>query len=194
MMRTRSGTAIALGVLVLLTTGTVAHAQDAAVRAYTIRRERVTLFAMSVLAGWSVTNMAAGTALSFTSDDPQAVAFHQMNAGWNIVNAALAVPSLVGAQARLSSPPELSLGEALVEQNRLEDILLFNAGIDFAYIAAGFYLTELARRDDADTAQLTGFGHALMLQGGFLLVFDAVVYFLQRGIGRDLARLADSGR
>lgn len=145
---------------------------------------------MTVLASWSAVNLAAGTTLALTTEDPELAAFHQMNAGWNIVNAALAIPSLLGARARLADPPSPDLTESLLEQNTLEDILLFNAGLDVGYIAAGFYLTERARRNEANAEALAGFGYSLMVQGGFLLVFDLVVYALQRQVGVGLAEYA----
>lgn len=169
----------------------VIRGEDLTLQEYTIARDRVTLSAMSILASWSAVNLVAGTTLSFTTDDPQLAAFHQMNAGWNIVNAALAVPSLLGARSRLADPPALTLSEAILEQNALEDTLLFNAGIDFAYIATGFYLTERARRGEPNAAQLEGFGWSLMLQGGFLLVFDLATYFALRDVGVSLARHAE---
>ena len=158
--------------------------------AYNIRRERVTRTAMTVLASWSAVNLTAGTILSFTADDPERAAFHQMNAGWNVVNAALAVPSLIGSARRIEQAPSLDLTESLVAQNRIEDTLLFNAGIDVGYVAAGFYLTERARRGGPEAARLAGFGRSLIVQGGFLFAFDIAVYALQRSIGRDIAELA----
>lgn len=158
--------------------------------AYNIRRERVTRTAMTVLASWSAVNLTAGTILSFTADDPERAAFHQMNAGWNVVNAALAVPSLIGSARRIEEAPSLDLTESLVAQNRIEDTLLFNAGIDVGYVAAGFYLTERARRGGPEAARLAGFGRSLIVQGGFLFAFDIAVYALQRSIGRDIAELA----
>ena len=158
--------------------------------AYNIRRERVTRTAMTVLASWSAVNLTAGTVLSFTADDPERAAFHQMNAGWNVVNAALAVPSLIGSARRIEQAPSLDLTESLVAQNRIEDTLLFNAGIDVGYVAAGLYLAERARRGGAEAARLAGFGRSLIVQGGFLFAFDLVVYAVQRSIGRDIAELA----
>ncbi len=158
--------------------------------AYNIRRERVTRTAMTVLASWSAVNLTAGTILSFTADDPERAAFHQMNAGWNVVNAALAVPSLIGSARRIEEAPSLDLTESLVAQNRIEDTLLFNAGIDVGYVAAGFYLTERARRGGPEAARLAGFGRSLIVQGGFLFAFDIAVYAVQRSIGRDIAELA----
>jgi len=155
------------------------------------RRDEVTAAAMGVLGSWSAANLAAGTALWLTSDDPERATFWQMNAGWNVVNAALAVPSYIGARRRLASPPSLSLSESILQQNRLEDTLLFNAGIDVGYMAFGLYLVERSRRGGPDAEQLAGFGRSLIVQGGFLLAFDAVVYAIQRRVGRELARLAD---
>ena len=158
--------------------------------AYNIRRERVTRTAMTVLASWSAVNLTAGTVLSFTADDPERAAFHQMNAGWNVVNAALAVPSLIGSVRRIEEASSLDLTGSLVAQNRIEDTLLFNAGIDVGYVAAGLYLAERARRGGAEAARLAGFGRSLIVQGGFLFAFDLVVYAVQRSIGRDIAELA----
>jgi len=177
--------------LLLFVTAVTSSAQDAELREYTIRRERVTAVAMGVLGSWSIANMGLGTTLALTADDPQRSAFHQMNAGWNIVNAALAIPGFIGARRNLADPPDLTLSESLAEQNRLEDILLFNAGIDFAYIATGFYLVERSRRGGPDAARLSGFGRSLMLQGGFLLGFDLAVYLLQRRTGSALFELAE---
>ncbi|MFP4549856.1 MAG: DUF6992 family protein [Spirochaetales bacterium] len=144
-------------------------------------RDRITFAAMSVLGGWSVLNLGVGSGVGFTAEDPQTRAFYQMNAGWNVVNAALAVPSLIGARRRLADPPELTVAASIRAQNQIEDLLLFNAGIDLAYITAGFYMIERARRAEADSAQLRGWGQALIVQGGFLFAFDLVTYFIQRG-------------
>ncbi len=144
-------------------------------------RDEITLTSMSVLAGWSAINLAAGTTLSIVSPDPVARSFHQMNAGWNVVNALLAVPSLISALGRLDSPPDLTLAESLQAQNSFEDILLFNAGLDLAYMAAGVWLLERANSGGSDADLFEGFGYSLILQGGFLFVFDLVVYVVQRG-------------
>lgn len=177
---------ILLGILLLVSASLTAQET---LEAYNIRRERVTRTAMTVLASWSAVNLTAGTVLSFTADEPERVAFHQMNAGWNVVNAALAVPALIGSGRRIAEASSLDLAESLLAQNRIEDTLLFNAGIDVGYVAAGFYLAERARRRGADAARLAGFGRSLIVQGGFLFAFDLAVYALQRSIGRDMAKL-----
>lgn len=173
----------------LVLAGASLSAQDT-LEAYNMRRERVTGAAMTVLASWSAVNLVAGTIDSFAAADPQRAAFAGMNAGWNVVNAALAVPSLIGARGRMEQASTMGMTESLLAQNRIEDTLLFNAGIDVGYVAAGLYLTERARRGGPQADRLAGFGRSLVVQGGFLFAFDLVVYALQRSIGRDLAALA----
>jgi hypothetical protein len=150
------------------------------VEEYSRSRDQITLRAMGVLAGWSAINLLAGTTLSFVTDDPVLRGFHQMNAGWNLVNAGLAIPGLISSAGRLASPPESDLAASLQQQNSIEDVLLFNAGIDIAYMMSGLYLIERSRRGEPGAGQLEGFGYSLLLQGGFLFVFDLVVYFVQR--------------
>jgi hypothetical protein len=60
----------------------------------------------------------------------------------------------------------------------LERTLIFNSGLDIAYIATGLYLRERGKNELNLTRseQFQGFGKSLMLQGGFLLVFDALFY------------------
>lgn len=59
-------------------------------------------------------------------------------------------------------------------QHSIEKILLFNAGLDLAYVAGGFYLKERGLR--TDNSKLIGFGKSVILQGAFLLAFDGVMY------------------
>ncbi len=156
------------------------------IAAYEERTARATQVSMAVLAGWSATNLALGTTLWLTSDDPVQAAFHQMNAGWNIVNAALALPALFGATRDLAAIPSgRTVGEIRAAQNRLEDAFLFNAGIDVGYMMAGVYMIERSRREEPNAATLEGFGRSLILQGGFLFAFDLVAYLVQRRIAPD---------
>ena len=172
-----------LAVLILALVATAAQADTAS---YEERVARATRGSMMILAGWSATNLVIGTTLWLTTDDPVLAAFHQMNAGWNIVNAALAVPGLISSTRDLASIPSgRTQAEIRAQQNRLEDTLLFNAGIDVGYMMAGAYLMERARRGEADADMLDGFGRSLILQGGFLFAFDLAAYFVQRSIAPD---------
>ena len=130
--------------------------------------------AMTILGSWSVLNIT--TSLLFrektTGIDKQ---FHTMNGLWNLVNGGLALSGYLNSKkARLSSDAI----ESMDRYQKLERTLIFNSGLDIAYIATGLYLRERGKNELNLTRseQFQGFGKSLMLQGGFLLVFDALFY------------------
>jgi len=109
-----------------------------------------------------------------------------MNALWNTVNLGIAGLGLAGS---LRAVPGQDLYESIDAQYGLEKALLFNAGLDIAYIMTGLYLAQLSRSAGDQSERLQGYGESLILQGGFLLGFDLVVYLAQRR-GRRLIREA----
>jgi hypothetical protein len=128
---------------------------------------------MWVLAGWSVANMAVGiTAQSQTSGSSKY--FHQMNAGWNIVNAGIAVGGLLRNHYRDVS--HYNLEDTYHFRSKWKDALLLNTGMDVAYMAAGWALMERGKsRSSNKEERWYGFGQSLLLQGFFLFGFDAVL-------------------
>lgn len=137
---------------------------------------------MRVLLGWSLLNMGTGAVGWAITDDARWRAFHQMNIGWNIVNAAIAGFSLYSGRQKDASA--FDLGQTLKENNGIELALLFNAGLDMAYIATGAYLWEKGRHDARE--QFVGFGQSLILQGAFLFAFDLTLFFFHRNHSKDL--------
>lgn len=129
------------------------------------------LVGMEVLLAWSAANLAAG-GIGYATDEPRRY-FHQMNAAWNVVNAGIATAGLLGLRSELGV--QVTGAEALQEAVHFEKILLLNAGLDVAYVAAGGLLYERGRRKNSE--RLRGYGQSLWLQGGFLFAFDLVVYF-----------------
>jgi len=130
--------------------------------------------AMTILGSWSVLNITTSLAFrnSTTGIDKQ---FHTMNGLWNLVNGGLALSGYLNSKkARLSSDAI----ESMNKFHTLERTLIFNSGLDIAYIATGLYLRERGKNELNLTRseQFQGFGKSLMLQGGFLLVFDALFY------------------
>jgi hypothetical protein len=60
-------------------------------------------------------------------------------------------------------------------------LLILNSGLDLAYLTTGLYLRERGTNHLND--QTKGYGGSLMLQGGFLLVFDIIQYVQHRQNG-----------
>ena len=130
---------------------------------------------MWVLGGWAVGNLAVSGVLRSQSEGTIRY-FHEMNVFWNVVNLGLAAGGLYGAY---TGDPGLGLWESFQEQQKLEKILLFNMALNFTYLTAGGYLIERSRRPNLNNpARLKGYGQSLLLQGGFLLVFDITQYLL----------------
>ena len=141
---------------------------------------------MIFLGSWAVLNILSGSAGYLLSENDTKY-FHQMNAGWNLVNLGIAGIALHGiSQMDVSS---LSYSESLTELQNLDKILLFNAGLDVGYMATGAWLWERGLRKNSQ--RLEGYGKSLVLQGGFLFAFDLVLYLIHSPLTNDLIQLSD---
>ena len=131
--------------------------------------------AMTVLGVWAVGNMAT-SGLLLRNSHGETKAFHQMNIGWNAFNLAIAGFSIYSTMH--VDPSSFTLLQSIQEQQKLEKILLFNAGLDVGYVMTGLYLRERAKSmsNPSKSARLRGFGKSIILQGGFLFAFDLAAY------------------
>ena len=132
--------------------------------------------AMLVLGGWAAGNIFAGTYGNFKSSG-EAKYFHQFNAMWNVINLGIATFGYFNAVN--SDPSSMTNLQIIKDFNSLQNLLLLNAGLDAAYIATGFYLKERAK-NSSSSERLRGYGNSLLLQGGFLLLFDVALYFVHQ--------------
>ena len=140
------------------------------------QRKDINETAMLVLGGWAAGNILAGTYGNFKSSG-EAKYFHQFNAMWNVVNLGIATFGYLNAVN--SDPSSITNLEIIKDFNSLQNLLLLNAGLDAAYIATGFYLNERAK-NSSSSERLSGYGNSLLLQGGFLLLFDVTLYFIHQ--------------
>jgi hypothetical protein len=130
--------------------------------------------ALKVLAGWTLANMAVGTAGYFIADDRAWRSFHQMNALFNVPILGTAI---VGALVLAAQDPErLTLKESLRRGVMLERGLLVGVTLDVLAATFGAFLWERGRR--IDSGQLTGWGRSLLFQGAALLLFDSTLLLL----------------
>lgn len=164
-------------------------AQDLPNQLTDFNRQRIELNsrAMKVLSGWALINIAAGS-VGYASSSGSTKYFHQMNAAWNIVNLAIAGGALY--QYGQADPAAFTFAESLSEARNMENILLLNIGLNVSYIAAGGFLWERGLRKTSN--RLRGYGQSLIVQGGFLLLFDSVLYVLNRSHNRQLHSLLEN--
>jgi hypothetical protein len=130
---------------------------------------------MYILGGWALANMAAG-AYGWATFEGERKYFSQMNLFWNVVNLSIAGIALYS----LYSTDLITAGteEILAKHLKTEKLFLINSGLDVGYMGAGFLMRHLSGRAEKRADLLRGYGNAVILQGGFLLVFDMAMYFI----------------
>jgi hypothetical protein len=144
---------------------------------------------MVILGSWALGNIGTGIVLRSQAQGED-LYFHQMNALWNTVNASIAGFGYLNAlRENASSDPGVVLGKQL----KLEKSLLFNTGLDVAYMATGAWMLEYSKTQGQQKRkdQFRGYGRSLVLQGAFLLVFDASFYAIESRHSQDLQRLLE---
>jgi hypothetical protein len=166
-----------------------ALAQDsAALEVFHATRLEYNRHGMWILGSWAILNLIFGTVKSFETKG-EVKAFHQMNGYWNLVN--LGIAGYGFYQANQISLP-LLFWEVLSAQQQIEKVLLFNAALDLAYLAIGFFLMERGIRLEKE--RWIGFGKSILLQGAFLLLFDGILVGYQLELGAELLEWAKSIR
>lgn len=163
-----------------------APSPPAALRAFDAGRARLDQRGLAVLGGWATGNLLASS-IATGQTEGSAHYFHQMNIGWGAVNLALAGTGYLAAR-RAARPPLTDRAGNVRRQLRTENLYLFNAGLDVAYLATGLYLLEKGRNPTASGSsdRWRGYGQSLLMQGGFLLLFDGFQYATHHRHGRDL--------
>ena len=105
-----------------------------------------------------------------------------MNTIWGAVNFGTALIGYAGIQKYRRKT--LNAAETLEQQKRIENIFRINEYLDVAYLGVGTYL-KLAG-DSRKSPIMTGYGESILIQGGFLLIFDGLMYHAEKGNGTRL--------
>lgn len=132
---------------------------------------------MLVLSGWAAANLISGSIGWATAKGPDKY-FFQMNTFWNVVNMGLGVAGYLSSVN--ADPSGMTHSEILKGYNSMQNIFIFNAGLDIAYMAAGLYLMERSKNAIKNNDLLKGYGSSLILQGGFLFAFDLIMFLAQK--------------
>ncbi|HMK04235.1 MAG TPA: hypothetical protein VK489_08590 [Ferruginibacter sp.] len=152
-------------------------------------KERISISkrSMLVLGGWSAANIIV-SAFGTNTGNREMRYFHQMNIMWNGINLAIAGLGYRGTTREKINNSTLS--GVLQHQSRTEKTYIFNTALDLAYMAGGFYLKERSK-SQKDPAKLEGYGNSIILQAGFLLLYDAVNYAIHRKHGKQLDKMIE---
>lgn len=156
---------------------------------FNTERLQVNKTGMLVLGSWAVGNIGINAFLTRNASGSDGH-FYRMNIYWNVVNLALAIPGL--RHSIITDPASLNLAESVSEYHRMGKILLLNAGLDVAYITGGFLMKEMAKTRPGKFDILDGYGRSLVLQGGFLLAFDLILYTALQSKGAQLDKILET--
>lgn len=132
------------------------------------------------LGSFALANIAVG-AVAAGQTTGETKYFHKMNVYWNLVNLGIAGAGLLASRKRNADTE--TLADAVRQHENMKQILLINAGLDVAYVVGGAYLRERAESHPDKADQLRGYGKSIMVQGGFLLAFDLVNFFIFKNRG-----------
>jgi hypothetical protein len=140
-------------------------------------RNNITEKAMITLGSWAAVNIASGFIIGGQTQG-ETKYFWQMNAYWNLINGGLAIMGYINARKAMARKYGLAENESA--QLSMEKLYALNLGLDLAYIATGFYLRErgINNSNQKSRDQLAGYGKSIVVQGGFLLLMDAIVLSL----------------
>lgn len=162
-----------IGFLVLFFTFD-AWSQTSGLAEFNTERLQVNKIGMIVLGSWALGNMGTNALLLRNPSSVEQGHFYRMNIFWNVVNLALAVPGL--RHSLMTDPASINMAETAAEYHQMGKVLMFNAGLDVAYITGGFLLKEMAKTREKKKDIMKGYGRSLILQGGFLLAFDILLF------------------
>lgn len=131
---------------------------------------------MIAFSSWTGANLIAGTVGVLTTTG-ETQHFFEMNLYFNAVNLGLAIPGLIGAvKAKRTG---LSFKQSVKEMQKVKTVYLVNGVLDLTYITAGFLLREMSFNHSNDIQlknRLAGYGNSLIVQGGFLLIYDFIKF------------------
>jgi hypothetical protein len=129
-----------------------------------------------VLGAWAALSALTGGLGAFLLSG-EAAHFCLMSLTWGWVNGGIAAYLYYHHRKELRQP--LSLFRQMEVQAHAEKIILFNTGLDVAYILGGLALRQHGLLPGLTYAELwKGFGAAVILQGVYLLLQDALFYAL----------------
>lgn len=175
-------------ILVLFLLFSIASLQAQNLENFNDHRLNLTANGMLVLGTWATANLTINPILQLNTTGSRKY-FHQMNAMWGAVN--LGIAGLGYYHAIKGDESVLSLSKTITEQQNIEKLLLFNAGLDVAYLSTGFFLRERSKTHQNKPERLLGFGNSLILQGAWLFAFDLGFYLIQNKHGKGLGTILD---
>ena len=102
---------------------------EANLQAINQKRQKINRIGMITLGSWAIGNIATA-GFSISNAEGSRKHFHQMNGLWNIVNIGIAGAGYLALTKE--DPSSMTLAQSVLEQQKIEKLLIFNTGLDIA--------------------------------------------------------------
>ena len=170
----------------LFLSSTILLAQSNNPTLYNKSRNQIDQQLMIGLGSWAASNFVLSGIGWSQAQTQKELYFHQMNVFWNVVNIGLAVPGYLKAY---KADSYLSEEKTILAQHKTEQIFLLNTCLDVAYMSSGVLLLQRAQQlgmQEPQGQRMNGYGKSLLVQGGFLFLFDLTAYCVHKKHGSSL--------
>ena len=129
---------------------------------------------LSLLSGWSVGNLIYSPLATKNLFSPVTTNeyFHQMNFSWNLFNVGIAGIGHIIVNKDSKKPWDMKT--LYDKKKKAEKSIIINMGLDLAYMVTGLLLKNNSKKLTSEQSMNKGFGNSLILQGGYLLFYDAI--------------------
>jgi hypothetical protein len=131
------------------------------------------------LLAWGVLSVSAGVGLALLHK-PVLRSLGAQCAGWGLIDAIIAALGLRQTHRKAASPDAHTPEQQVEARKTLSRVLWINTGLDVGYVAGGVALAVTKGRKGANRRFWQGTGWGIVLQGGFLLLFDLIHALLLR--------------
>ena len=125
---------------------------------------------LSLLSSWSVGNLILSPIATKNLFSPSTTNeyFHQMNFSWNLLNVGIAGLGHIIVNKDSKKPWDIKTLH--FKKKKAEKSIIINMGLDLAYMVTGFII----KNNLAESSMNKGYGNSIILQGGYLLFYDAI--------------------
>jgi hypothetical protein len=129
---------------------------------------------LSLLSGWSVGNLIFSPLATKNLFSPETTNehFHQMNFSWNLLNVGIAGLGHIIVNKDSKKPWDMKILH--YKKKKAEKSIIINMGLDLVYMVTGLLLKNSAQKNNSEYSMNKGYGNSLILQGGYLLFYDAI--------------------
>ena len=95
-----------------------------------------------------------------------------MNFSWNLLNVGIAGLGHFIVNKDRKKPWDIQI--LYDKKKKVEKSIIINMGLDLAYMVTGLLFKNNAQINNSEYSMNKGYGNSLILQGGYLLIYDAI--------------------